>query len=130
MESKYIIQMDESYECMLYIREQQSIEPWSCVICKIDEIKIPLRNGQFHIWDQYKLECGHLAHGRCYRKWCFKNECVGCPCNKKEQVDKNRNCRHCWAWGHPSEDCPVLRMSLQHRIHVKYRDLYLDEDNL
>ena len=30
--------MDESYECIYYVKEQKTIEPWTCHICNITEI--------------------------------------------------------------------------------------------
>ena len=121
--------MDESYTCLFYVKEQQSAEPWTCELCHVHEMKIPLHGNRFHIWYQYRLECGHLVHPRCYRKWCYKKECVGCQtCGKKEEVDANKCCGHCWTWGHPSEDCPVWRMGSQHRIHRRYRELDMNAD--
>jgi hypothetical protein len=120
--------MDESYQCTLYVKERQTEESWMCEICRMKEIKIPLRSNYFHIWEQYQLACGHVVHPRCYRKWCFKNECVGCPtCGKKEEVDSNKWCRHCWTWGHANEECPVWRMGSQHRIIMRYRQLQLSD---
>ena len=124
-----IYHMDESHHCIDYVKEQQTDEAWTCVICRINEMRIPLRGDRYHIWDRYALECGHYAHPRCYRKWCFKNECVGCPsCGEKEEVDKNRYCSCCWNWGHPGKECPIWRMGSQHRIQVRYRQLELSAD--
>ena len=117
-------QMDESNECELYVKERTSEEPWTCELCKISEIKIQLLGNLYHQWKQYELRCGHLVHPRCYRKWCFQQDVVGCPtCGPLPLTEENATCRHCRNWGHPSIKCPVLTMTLYHDLHRYYREL-------
>ena len=120
-------QMDESNECELYVKERTSEEPWTCELCKISEIKIQLLGNVYHQWELYELRCGHLAHPRCYRKWCFQQDAVGCPtCGPLPLTEENATCLHCWNWGHPSIKCPVLTMTLYHSLHCYYREVLID----
>ena len=121
--------MDESHTCIDYIKEQETEETWECVCCKIHEIQLELRTNHYHVWDRYQLACGHYAHPRCYRTWSHKNACVGCPmCGEKEETDENRYCVLCKNWGHLTTECPVYRMTVHHRVNMRYRQLSLDTD--
>jgi hypothetical protein len=131
--------MDELYECMLYVHEKVTIEPWKCEVCQISEIKLPLyqnlipkvhkskyshlfinTNVSYQKWEQYGLSCGHTSHPRCYRTWCFKQNAVGCPtCGPLPMIYENRNCCHCRAWGHLPIDCPIILFTRLHSMREK-----------
>ena len=107
--------MDESYECIYYVKEQKTIEPWTCHICNITEIKLKLGKNKFMEWEQYKLQCGHTVHPRCYRVWSYKQGTVGCPtCGLLPMTDENINCYQCTTWGHKTNDCPLLQFTYRH----------------
>ena len=112
--------MDESYECIYYVKEQKTIEPWTCLLCNITEIKLKLGKHKFMEWEQYKLQCGHTVHPRCYRVWSYKQGTVGCPtCGLLPMTDENMNCYQCSTWGHKTNDCPLLQFTYRHLYLVQ-----------
>jgi len=46
-----------------------------CLICMTDETE------DGHQWERYQLQCGHIFHTRCLRRWCY--------------VKKHLNCSYC-----------------------------------
>jgi hypothetical protein len=112
--------MDESYECIYYVKEQKTIEPWTCLLCNITEIKLKLGKHKFMEWEQYKLQCGHTVHPRCYRVWSYNQGTVGCPtCGLLPMTDENMNCYQCSTWGHKTNDCPLLQFTYRHLYLVQ-----------
>lgn len=117
--------MDESYECIYYVKEQKTIEPWTCHICHITEIKLRLGKNKFMEWEQYKLKCGHTVHPRCYRVWSYKQGTVGCPtCGLLPMTDENINCYQCSTWGHKTNDCPLLQFTYRHLFLTQKQMMY------
>jgi hypothetical protein len=107
--------MDESYEFMMYVKGQKSIEPWYCEICCINEIKLQVNSINeppvYHEWEQYVLQCGHLVHPRCYYTWCFNRVEPGCnTCGIFFVKKSNIVCSYCWTCEHQSMNCPVGKM--------------------
>ena len=128
--------MDESYECIYYVKEQKTIEQWTCLLCNIIEIKLKLGKhkvinkdmdkgmDKFMEWDQYKLQCGHMVHPRCYRVWSYKQDAVGCSiCGLLPLTDENIHCYQCNTWGHKSNDCPILQFTYHH-IFLTQQQMY------
>ena len=112
--------MDESYECIYYVKEQKTIEPWTCLLCNITEIKLKLGKHKFMEWEQNKLQSGHTVHPRCYRVWSYKQGMVGCPtCGLLPMTDENMNCYQCSTWGHKTNDCPLLQFTYRHLYLVQ-----------
>jgi hypothetical protein len=112
--------MDESYECIYYVKEQKTIEQWTCLLCNITEIKLKLGKHKFMEWEQYKLQCGHTVHPRCYRVWSYKQGTVGCStCGLLPMTDENMNCYRCSTWGHKTNDCPILQFTYRHLYLVQ-----------
>ena len=46
-----------------------------CLVCMTDETEEGLQ------WERYQLQCGHIFHTRCLRRWCY--------------VKKHLNCSYC-----------------------------------
>ena len=104
---------DECNECMEYVKMISGGSAWNCVGCGLQEGEIYLgkREGVF-LWHRYQLSCGHECHERCYRRWCFQTEGVGCPtCGLLKKQKENAYCRYCSLWGHFRKACPLLRLS-------------------
>jgi len=107
-----IMETDECNECMDYVRMVSDSQLWKCVGCGINEGTLYLgkREGVF-LWHRYELYCGHHCHERCYRRWCYKENSVGCPiCGVLTKQDENQYCRYCDKWGHSRLKCPTLHL--------------------
>jgi hypothetical protein len=110
--SSQLIETDECNVCMNYVKMISNGSPWKCVCCSMDEatIYIGKREGVF-LWHRYELRCGHQCHERCYRKWCYYMDTVGCPlCGTLSKDTHNQYCRICKSWGHSRETCPMIRL--------------------
>ena len=104
---------DECNDCMDYVRMISDGRAWTCVCCGIEEATfyVGKREGVF-LWHRYQLRCGHHCHERCYRRWCFAQEGVGCPtCGPIKKSQENEFCRYCDEWGHSRQVCPRLRLA-------------------
>ena len=68
-----------------------------CMICFTEE---QLEHKQ---WSRYQLECNHIFHTRCLRRWCGKKQQLNCSlCGNIEETIENRYCNKCEQFGH---DC-------------------------
>lgn len=89
---------DECYECMAYVRPIYRTDSWTCVLCGLTENAYP-----DIIWTCYELRCHHIAHPRCYQKWCKQEKTVGCPqCGLLSYTETNMYCEYCDHFGHPT----------------------------
>jgi hypothetical protein len=107
-----LVIMDECDKCVDYVAMVSDGKPWKCICCGLSEGTIYLgqREGVF-LWHRYRLPCGHESHERCFRRWCYQEECVGCPtCGPIQMTAENQYCMYCKNWGHPRKECPVLHL--------------------
>lgn len=105
--------LEECNECMDYVKMISDGSSWKCVCCSLEEGKLYLgkREGVF-LWHRYQLQCGHQCHERCYRRWCFQKNIVGCPiCGSLLKNKANAYCFYCSSWGHFRKRCPLIHLS-------------------
>ena len=98
---------------MEYVKEVSDGLAWTCVGCDLEEgtLYMGKREGVF-VWWRYQLACGHQCHERCYRRWCYGVDAVGCPvCGPLSRSTNNGYCKHCHIWGHVRGACPLFRLS-------------------
>ncbi len=97
-------------DCIYYVRDKLTINPWTCHFCGIHEkqYKKPVQMEQYH------LPCGHVVHPNCYREWA-KNT-VGCSCKPLPKTEENMNCWRCKAWGHSTNYCPIVAFTQRHPL--------------
>ena len=81
-------------ECVLYTKELRN-NPSVCMVCLMDEYE----KHQTY-WAKVQLKCGHIAHTRCFRKWCYTKEKVVCPICRKNMDDSQLYCHICNNYGH------------------------------
>lgn len=102
----------ESYDCIYYVRDKLTLNPWACHLCGIHEkqSKVPM--------EQYVLPCGHIVHPSCYHAWA--KDMVGCPkpsgdsCKLLPKTEENMNCWRCKRWGHSTNHCPIVAFTQRH----------------
>ena len=111
--SNALYQPDQCNLCMDYVKEITDGAPWKCIACGMEEATLYMgkREGVF-LWSRYQLACGHQCHERCYRRWCRKEDGVGCPtCGLLPRHVEHAYCRYCCTWGHCRRACPLLHLS-------------------
>ena len=81
------------FDCLKYVKHVSKNKEL-CTVCMMPEkTRVP--------WDRYQLRCGHVAHTRCYRKWCTVKGKVACPCcGDVERTSTNGFCSCCNKFGH------------------------------
>ena len=92
-------------DCVLYTKELNN-NPSLCMVCLMDEYE------QHHAyWAKVQLKCGHVAHTRCFRKWCYTKGKVVCPICRKDMDMSQQYCHICNNYGHSAfmSDCPSVK---------------------
>ena len=90
-----------------YVKEVENTK--TCMICVMDETTEHCQK-----WSRTELKCGHIAHSRCFRKWCYIQQKVSCPICREELSNKDRYCHICKEYGHSAyvTDCPNIEKVL------------------
>ena len=71
-----------------------------CIVCQVDETE------EGKQWDRFQVVCQHIAHTRCLRRWCSKQEMLNCTyCGNIKRKSINRFCKECNTFGHTFGNC-------------------------
>ncbi len=79
-----------------------------CNICMLDERKYD------QIWNKNQMNCFHVMHSRCLRRWCYYKNEVNCPDCGKMEYEKNYYCGFCDNFGHYESDIYKCKKKIEY----------------